>query len=196
MTRVLILDPSPVVEAGLREVLKDFSAYKVLDAHLSGELSARLDRIAALDPDIVLIDPALFPLLRRQPIRATWPVLQEVVLVAVARGGADEELLAEFDGVIDLYDSPARIHHKLKHALETASTTPPVEGYELSEREREVLVAVARGSTNKQIAEQYCLSVHTVISHRKNITRKTGIKTIAGLTAYALLNKMVSEAEL
>ena len=70
------------------------------------------------------------------------------------------------------------------------------EGYELSEREREILVAVARGLTNREIADQYFISIHTVISHRKNITRKTGIKTIAGLTVYALLNNMISEADL
>ena len=66
----------------------------------------------------------------------------------------------------------------------------------LSEREREILVAVARGLTNREIADQYFISIHTVISHRKNITRKTGIKTIAGLTVYALLNNMISEADL
>ena len=64
------------------------------------------------------------------------------------------------------------------------------------EGEGEILVAVARGLTNREIADQYFISIHTVISHRKNITRKTGIKTIAGLTVYALLNNMISEADL
>ena len=59
-----------------------------------------------------------------------------------------------------------------------------------------ILVAVARGLTNREIADQYFISIHTVISHRKNITRKTGIKTIAGLTVYALLNNMISEGDL
>ena len=54
----------------------------------------------------------------------------------------------------------------------------------------------ASGLTNREIADQYFISIHTVISHRKNITRKTGIKTIAGLTVYALLNNMISEADL
>jgi DNA-binding CsgD family transcriptional regulator len=88
------------------------------------------------------------------------------------------------------------VHHKLRQALEQTRTTAQPEGYELSEREREILVAVARGLTNREIADQYFISIHTVISHRKNITRKTGIKTIAGLTVYALLNNMISEADL
>ena len=44
---------------------------------------------------------------------------------------------------------------------------------------------------NKEIADHLRISVHTVVSHRKNITSKTGIKTIAGLTVYALLNNLL-----
>ena len=65
------------------------------------------------------------------------------------------------------------------------------EGEELSDREKEILVSVAKGMLNKEIADHYNISIHTVISHRKNITRKTGIKTVAGLTVYALLNNLI-----
>ena len=62
---------------------------------------------------------------------------------------------------------------------------------ELSDREKEILVCVAKGMLNKQIADRFNLSIYTVITHRKNITRKTGIKTVAGLTVYAILNNLV-----
>lgn len=61
----------------------------------------------------------------------------------------------------------------------------------LTVREREILVCVAKGMINKEIADHLNISIHTVITHRKNITRKTGIKTVAGLTVYALLNDML-----
>lgn len=61
----------------------------------------------------------------------------------------------------------------------------------LSEREKEILVGVATGMLNKEIADKYNISIHTVITHRKNITRKTGVKSIAGLTVYALLNGLI-----
>ena len=64
-------------------------------------------------------------------------------------------------------------------------------GDKLSSREIEILSAVARGLLNKEIASKYNISIHTVITHRKNIARKTGIKTIAGLTAYAILNNLI-----
>ena len=65
------------------------------------------------------------------------------------------------------------------------------EGEELSAREKEILVSVAKGKLNKEIADEYNISIYTVISHRKNITRKTGIKTVSGLTVYALLNNLI-----
>ena len=54
---------------------------------------------------------------------------------------------------------------------------------------------VARGMTNKEIADRYNISIHTVISHRKNIARKTGIKSVSGLTVYALLNNMIDQGD-
>ncbi len=62
---------------------------------------------------------------------------------------------------------------------------------ELSNREKEILKHVALGLTNMKIAERLFISQHTVITHRKKITSKLGIKTISGLTVYALLNNLI-----
>ena len=72
-----------------------------------------------------------------------------------------------------------------------ADTAAEEERGELSEREIEILVSVAQGLLNKEIADRHNISINTVITHRKNITRKTGIKTVAGLTVYAILNGYV-----
>lgn len=61
----------------------------------------------------------------------------------------------------------------------------------LSNREIDVLKSVATGLSNKQIADKLCISINTVVTHRKNITEKLEIKTISGLTVYALLNGMI-----
>ena len=62
---------------------------------------------------------------------------------------------------------------------------------ELSEREKDVLVQLVKGLSNKEIADALCISTHTVISHRKNITRKQQIHSTAGLTIYAIVHKLV-----
>ena len=67
---------------------------------------------------------------------------------------------------------------------------------ELSAREKEILVSVARGLLNKEIADRHNISINTVITHRKNITHKTGIRTVAGLTAYAILNNLIDINEI
>ena len=62
---------------------------------------------------------------------------------------------------------------------------------ELSEREKDVLVQIVKGLSNKEIADVLFISTHTVITHRKNITRKLNIHSTAGLTIYAIVNKLV-----
>ena len=62
----------------------------------------------------------------------------------------------------------------------------------LSDRETEVLQLLARGLSNKEIADKLNISINTAITHRKNIRQKTGIKTVSGLTIYAVTNKLVT----
>ena len=66
----------------------------------------------------------------------------------------------------------------------------------LSDREKEIVAEVARGLTNKEIADKLFISVFTVTTHRKNITQKLGIKSIAGLTVYALMNGLIRQDEI
>ncbi|HXK76594.1 MAG TPA: helix-turn-helix transcriptional regulator [Bacteroidaceae bacterium] len=78
--------------------------------------------------------------------------------------------------------------------VESPETTHPVgieENPDLSQREIEVLQLVVHGLINKEIADKLCISLTTVISHRKNITNKLGIKSVAGLTVYAVMNGLV-----
>lgn len=70
------------------------------------------------------------------------------------------------------------------------------ESDELTGREKEVLRLIALGHTNKTIADKLFISTHTVISHRKNITEKLGIKSIPGLTVYAIIQNIVSTSEI
>ena len=78
----------------------------------------------------------------------------------------------------------------------SVTTDQSTENIELSDREKDVLIALAKGLANKEIADKLHISTHTVISHRKNIVRKTGIKAVSGLTLYALFNNLVSQDDL
>lgn len=66
----------------------------------------------------------------------------------------------------------------------------------LSTREKEIIACVAKGMTNKETAESLYLSIHTVITHRRNIARKLQIHSPAGLTIYAIVNKLVELSDI
>lgn len=80
---------------------------------------------------------------------------------------------------------------KKRKSTQMQSKSNATEMDELSAREIEVLKQVALGMSNKEIADVLCLSAHTVMSHRKNIVRKLGIHTTAGLTIYAVVNNII-----
>lgn len=88
--------------------------------------------------------------------------------------------------MVRLLENPQRLHERQRTREEETD-----ERMELSDREKEILVSVAQGLLNKEIADKHNISINTVITHRKNITRKTGIKSVAGLTVYALLNGLI-----
>ncbi len=67
---------------------------------------------------------------------------------------------------------------------------------ELTQREIDVIKKIALGHANKDIADALCISIHTVISHRKNITDKLNIKSISGLTVYAIMNNLLDISEI
>ena len=62
---------------------------------------------------------------------------------------------------------------------------------ELSAREKDVLRLIAGGKINKEIADELCISINTVITHRKNISTKLGIKSASGLSLYAMMNGLI-----
>ena len=90
-----------------------------------------------------------------------------------------------------LRETPQRDRERARGQEEEAEEHP-----ELSAREKEILVSVAQGLLNKEIADKHHISINTVITHRKNITRKTGIKTVPGLTVYAILNNLIDINEI
>ena len=88
--------------------------------------------------------------------------------------------------MVRLLENPQRFRDRAREQDEE-----PEQHLELSDREKEILVSVAQGLLNKEIADKHNISINTVITHRKNITRKTGIRTVPGLTVYAILNNLI-----
>ena len=188
--RIVIIEPYAMIAHGLRLMIDDIKGYEVsaviADSHY-------LERIVPLRPDIVIVNPAMIDSRRRGFLDEMSQRLPGSLFAALVFKYIEPEVIRNFKVTIDISDSREKIAVKLRQLLETGEQV--VESLELSDREKEILVAVAKGLTNKTIAEQYHLSVHTVITHRKNITRKTGIKSVSGLTVYAILNNLIDISE-
>lgn len=80
-----------------------------------------------------------------------------------------------------------RMQKKVEEKIDSVIETEP-----LSEREKEIVANVAKGLSNKEIADLLCLSVNTVTTHRRNVARKLQIHSSSGLTIYAIVNKLVA----
>ncbi len=103
-----------------------------------------------------------------------------------------EKELALHCAIEDKIMLPAMEHASEQDTDSSIYNTKDDQREELSEREKDVLVEVVKGLSNKQIADTLALSAHTVMSHRKNIARKLNIHSIAGLTIYAIVNGIIS----
>lgn len=188
---VILVSPSEMVARGLEVVLGDSAEFRVEEIFhdLSRPVEARL-RI--VDPDIVIIDPTVFDFRSRKEGRGRLADICDSIVIALDVSGLTDDVLRQYDGSVSIYDRPDEVVRKVRSSMESKQTDSIVsDGGELSSREKEILVCVAKGMLNKEIADKLNLSIYTVITHRKNITRKIGIKTVAGLTVYALLNNLI-----
>ena len=126
-------------------------------------------------------------------VEETLEDLKSLVMNHLPPGADQQEAYKVLSAITSLQEDILK-HILLEESALVGNVASKEDDQTLSAREKEVLVCVAKGMINKEIADQLHISIHTVITHRKNITRKTGIKTVAGLTVYALLNNLLEIA--
>ena len=191
--RVIICEASEMIAIGLAEIIDSMAQFDVvarLDSpeHLS-------EKLVASEANLLIVNPALLGFHSKEFLSQLGKEHPNVVTVALVTSCFDHSMLTSYSGVIEINDSRSKIINKMNGFVQH-ETTKGTDDVELSKRETDVLVAVAKGMMNKEIADQMNISIHTVISHRKNITRKTGIKSVSGLTVYALLKDLITEDDL
>ena len=191
--RVIICEASDMIAIGLAEIIDSMAQFDVvarLDSpeHLS-------EKLVATEANLLIVNPAMLGFHGKEFLSQLGKEYPNVVTVALVTSYLDHSMLTSYSGVIEINDTRSKIINKMNGFVQH-ETTKGTDDVELSKRETDVLVAVAKGMMNKEIADQMNISIHTVISHRKNITRKTGIKSVSGLTVYALLKDLITEDDL
>ncbi len=97
---------------------------------------------------------------------------------------------------LDVLKRESDLVELLRELISRYDSSENTSSSELSPRENEVLRLVAMGYINKEIADKLNISINTVLSHRKNISAKLGIKSVSGLSVYAMMNGYISENDL
>ena len=193
--KIIIVEPSPIVSAGLASFFDDIKQVSIVSQ--LDRIDRMEEKLAAYNPDILIINPLLIAYDTNEQFLKICRDFSNAIPVALLTSYVDAGILKQFKDVIEINDSKQKVVTKIFNLLnDNKLSQDKPESVELSNRETDVLVALVKGMTNKEISDKLFISIHTVITHRKNIIRKTGIKSVSGLTVYALLNNLVDETEI
>ncbi len=192
INRLVIADPSDIVLNGLSVMLREIPDCEVVMK--SSDMQTLQARIPVLHPDILIINPLMIDTSKRRVVRSLFEGLSDMKIIALVTSFCESQLLRQFHGVLEINDDLQRIKSTL-HQVAQSGTDYEGDVAALSDREKEVLIGLAKGLKNNAIADLLNISVHTVVSHRKNIVRKTGIKSVSALTVYAMLNNWIDEKD-
>ncbi len=185
---VLIAEPSDIIREGLMSLLGDDEfAFLAPLRDLPTDLPQRLSHI---QPDILIMNPTLLQSPAKMQLAAIMQARPQMAVVALVYQYVEPLLIQSFKTLIDIREQGSHVPQLLRECCQSGEESSD-ENYDLSERESEVLVLVAQGLSSKEIADRLNISIHTVNTHRKNITHKTGIKSVAGLAVYAMLHNLV-----
>ena len=214
--RIFIADDHPVVRHGLRALLEARTGWTVVGEATDGLQAAQ--RVLELRPDVVIMDLSMPQL---GGLEATRQILQEAprTAVLILSVSESEELVRQVvscgargfvlksDTGVDLVDAvnelsqgrpffSARLADFILQgylrSTDDASGSPPIASAGLTSREREVLLLVADGQSNKEVAASLGIGVKTAEAHRANLMRKLGVRSVSELVRYAIRNKLLS----
>lgn len=212
MIKVVLADDHEVVRGGIKMILEDDSKIKVVSQAADGVEACRL--VSRDKPDILLLDISMPPgqsgMVACEKVTKTYPNTKVIILTMFAepeyllftlRGGASgyvlknstpEQLREAVHTVAEggRYIHPTMTELLAKHIASTSNSSASIQN--LTSRELEILQLIARGFTNKEIADKVFLSVKTVEAHRSKIYKKLNLKTRADAVQYAIEHKILN----
>lgn len=192
---VILIESSFIIQSGMELLLKEMPQLALIEV-FEGSEKKLAEKILLKKADIIIINPEIFT------DKLTGFVKQlnynGICLVGLVDKKTPSNLCSPFKYCLNIDDEKYELLEILKKVSGSRSFEDQKKTVtsELSEREETILKQVTYGLTNQEIADKLFLSIHTITTHRKNITRKLGIKTVSGLTVYALMNKIVDMNEI
>ena len=209
--KVLVADDHPVVRRGLQICLAKQAKMRIVGEAADGDEALRKAR--ELSPDVVLMDismPGMNGLAVTEVLRKEAPDMKVLILSVhtnkdyifrviqagahgyVSKEAPPEELIRAIESVYagEPHFSEDIARAALNEFISSGGKREPFA--QLTSREREVLVEIAEGKSNKEIADRLGIGVRTIETHRERIMRRLNIHSVAGLTKYAIGNGLIS----
>lgn len=170
----LVIENSYIIRKGIKNILLDFAPTALVEE--LEDNSALLSTLTKKTPDVLFVN--------KQYVNADILNANTHFIVLTEK---------EEDECLGLFWTKQQVIEYLEPLF--GELIKNEENDDLSDREKEIVRNVALGLTNQEIGENLFISTHTVITHRKNIVKKLGIKTVSGLTVYAIFNNLVDPNE-
>lgn len=182
--KILVLSLSNIIRLGIQQSLSDLNIGAKV--YLSSDIDSAKDIIEKLKISLIIADENISSAKEFDKLK-TNPDLKFLYL-NYSSAESFEEMYINI--------SQKELGEKLRDYIDPGKDFKNQEGEKgLSKRENEVVRMLSLGAGNKEIAQKLHLSLHTVLTHRKNIIRKLGIKTTSGITVYAILNGIITIEE-
>ena len=186
-THIAVVDTSAIVRSGVAHVIKHIPANDIHTVEIDSA-EGLANYLTLHTPDVVVVNPIFegwFDVARH---KAECPGTKFVALLYTVIA---PDLLRDYDAEISITEDMDTIIAKLVALIDGGKDDGQAGQDTLSQREKEIVVCIVKGMTNKEIADKLCISIHTVVTHTRNISKKLQIHSSAGLTIYAIVNKLV-----
>lgn len=188
---VAIAEASYIIRKGLVFALSKSSAVtKVVELKEMEDIKYQIN---ILRPDVVIVN-AMFLGHTVRDVRQSLGLDKKAKVIAFLYHPIDEQFCSSYDAILKINDSESKILEVIDECINKPDDKA-VSQEELSDREKEILISVVKGMSNKEIADHHNISIHTAITHRRNIIRKLKIHSISGLTIYAIINKLIDVSD-
>ncbi len=183
----VIVCESYIINSGLEKIISRFQGTEIVEfVYDKDQIVATVNKT---NPDFLIMSFQMFKALDQNISNNFKKTIKTKYILLTGKKHCNENFLF-FDDHICISEKKESIIKKIATLIDNLPKNKKQKS-ELSERERDVLKLVALGYTNKEIADKLFISIHTVISHRKNITKKIDIRTASGMTAYAIIKKII-----
>lgn len=185
-----IVSISDIITSGIMSIMSEQRDSRITLIKIDKSDLAR--DLIKYHPSMLLVDPLIFSTEDINWVKELSP--KRIKLVAVYTTALPPEVIRLYDHVLSIYDNATTVVQVMNKNLDDNGESE--ETKVLSQREKEVVVGIVKGLSNKEIATEMCVSVNTIMTHRRNISAKLQIHSPAGLTIYAIVSDLVKLDEI